>query len=347
MIINISRGKQFEECSEKAKFWNEDRLKAHREDSNLLIGGGFHKGVAVLNTKKPLDTAVDAAEAEYRLRMGDTKSWLKEELALADKDIQLIRSMTRVYGEYYVNESYEMIAPEVTFRVPFPNTEHHCWYFHKFLHNLGLLDEADMQKPDKCGDPRCFQPHWFTGTTDAIIQWNKVIWLMEHKTTAYDLYNDSPQSRNYIDNWWLDEQPTGYIYGIWKAIGVQPQGVLLNVVIKPRKNAVTPVFKFYREGFLRSTDDLLRFEKQWSQLATDYELKMRTGTTKINPKSCFAYNRRCYYHKACISHSVNPADFIQRPPDYVELTYYKILGLEVPKTLEAAADDVSHLATEA
>lgn len=337
MIINTSRIHQFKECRQKTWNWNELHLKAHREETPLLVGSGFHKGLAVINTKSgTLETAVDASEAEYKLRANWDKM-LDAEKKVYQKDIDLIRSMVQVYGEYYINEQYQMLAPEVAFCVPLPNSEHHCWYVHKLLHpderfGIHYKESSGEIGMWDCDDPKCWQPHYLTGTSDAVIVWNHVVYLMEHKTTAYDLYNDSPQSKNYVRQWQLNDQATAYIYGIWKSLKVKPHGVLLNVVIKPRKNAANPVFNFYREAFLRSDEDLQRFETETIRVANNYETAMRTHDIYMNPSACFNYNRECYYRPMCLNHrEALPGEFQERPADYVELSYYKLLDLELPK----------------
>lgn len=336
MILNNSRAEYFRSCLQLAYNTDELKLSAQRTATPLLIGGAFHKALSIINAKTgTLDQAADLAETEYKERAGwDT--YLKEEKILGEQDIRLVRSMVKVYGENYQNENYQILAPEVNFCIPLPGTEHHCRYFHNILAKLGEefggLSEANQQEiGDGCSDPRCRQPHYLTGTTDAVIQWNRAIWLMEHKTTAYDLHNDSPQSKNWIRNWHLSTQASTYIYGIWKATGIQPHGVLLNVIIKPRKNAANPTFSFYREGFLRTQAQLLRYEKQISFLATEYESRMASGEVWQNPHSCFNYNRQCDFHAECISGEIPKGKFITRPTDYVNAAYYKILGLTPPK----------------
>lgn len=341
MIINTSRSHSFKSCQQKEKFWNEDKLRAHREDSNLLTGGGLHKALALINAKRVqnLDQAADAAEQEFKSRLGDDwDSLLPPERKLYEAEVSALRSMVRAYGEHYLGEPYEMLAPEISFCVELPDSYHHCWYAHKLLQSLYPAVVPDwndcnggysIQAPH--GTATCFLPHYFAGSTDAIIQWNKVVFLQEHKTTAYDLYNGSGQSSNYINAWQLNDQATGYIYGISRSTGVRPHGVLLNCIIKPRKNASNPFYSFYREAFLRSDVLLSRFEQDIIHTANDYERVMRENIPTLNPSSCYAYNRECYYRGMCLEQrDPIPGEFLQRPPDYVELKYYSLLGLEPP-----------------
>lgn len=350
MILNNSRAEAFNACKVLAYNQEVEKLAAFRTADPLLVGSGFHAGLAVINSKSgDLEKAAQDGEDEYKKRAGwDT--FLKEEKVLGEVNIRLVRNMIKAYGEHYLNENYQVLAPEVSFRVALPNTEHHCWYFHKLLFpddpcaegydkhgrlEPGIYKGTHEQLEKKfCVDPRCRHPHYLVGTTDAIIQWNKAIWLQEHKTTAYDLFGDTPQAKNWIANWQLSTQASTYIYGIWKSLKIRPHGVLLNVVIKPRKNAVNPVFNFYREAFLRTEEQLLGFEREVSLLADDYENRMRTNTVWKNPHSCFNYNRRCDFHKSCVSGELQREAYVQRSPDYVNAAYYKVLGLEPPTVTE-------------
>lgn len=339
MILNNSRVEVWNACKQLAYNTDELGLTSLRTPQALLVGGAFHAGLAVINAKSgDLTAAQDRAEEEYRTRSNWSKL-LKEERVLGEADIALTRSMVRKYGEHYLQENYQVLAPEIGFRVALPGTEHHCWYFHKLLQGLYPAVVPDWENCNGSYSigpegQTCFQPHYLVGTTDAVIQWNKAIWLMEHKTTAYDLYNDSPQSKNWIANWLLSTQATCYIYGIWKSTGVLPHGVLLNVVIKPRSNARIPTFDFYREAFLRPKEMLLQYETEISRLMTDYETRMRTGEVWKNPAACFRYNRKCDFHDSCIHNRIEATKFTTRPPDYVNAAYYKVLGLEPPTHTE-------------
>lgn len=341
MIINNSRQHNFDTCKTLAYNWDQLNLGTRFTAPALLVGGGFHKGIALINAKKgSLDEAALAGEADYRERLGNWDLLLNEEKAIHETEIVMTRSMIRAYGEHYINEQYEVLAPEIKFLVPLPNSIHHCYYIHRILYGdnefTRSIDELGNIPSigNSCNDERCRIPHHISGTADAILQWNRMIWLQEHKTTAYDLYNNSAQSRNWINNWMLNNQATCYIYGIWKSVGIQAHGVLLNAVIKPRKNAANPVFNFYREGFLRTTEQLLQYEKEITQVAIDYEYRMRTGTIWKNPYACFNYNRKCDYYDSCVSGSINKDAYIERSMDYVQANYYKLLGMEPPSIIK-------------
>lgn len=347
MILNNSRAKLFNACSQAAYNREVRRLGSREPISALLIGGGFHSGIQVINSKKgTLQDAVNAATKKFASEV-EWDRLLPEQVQFLRKDQALLEAMVQTYGEFYLKEDFEVLRNEVSFRVALPFTEHHCWFFHNVLQRQGAehvvgdsrfdyktksWDQCTGWDPDDSAVPLpCWQPHYLVGTADALLAYKNGLWLQEHKTTAYDLYNDSPQSKNWIANWALDTQATCYTYGIWKQLGIKPQGVLLNVIIKPRKNAKIPEFKFYREAFLRTDAQLLNYEKQVIRQANRIEQAMRTGDVWQNPNSCFNYNRRCEYHKMCVTlEEPRPVDFLPRNDDYVDSAYLEVLGLRKP-----------------
>lgn len=129
-------------------------------------------------------------------------------------------------------------------------------------------------------------------------------------------------------------QPTGYIYGIWKSIGLKPNGFIMEKVTKPRKNAADPFhITIEREPFLRSDTDLLEFERDFTGMLTDMEQAYISGNWYKNTASCFNWNRKCHFLDQCRrNHQIIEGEFRKRDQDYVDVKYYEILGLPVPTT---------------
>jgi hypothetical protein len=340
VIANISRISQFQECRRKAWNWHERRLMSTREAESLLVGGAFHKGVAVYFAEKDVEKAVVATEKEYRDRIEEQVSRgmlvLPEEQVIIERNIELSRRMVALYAEHFKTEDFQVVMPEVEFMVELPNTHHHCWFAHRLLHpDVPFQKCAGQDFPNSLlrtsetleHYPHCVQPHFIKGKTDGIINWKKMLWLLEHKTSAMtgDIF---------FSRFQLDFQPTGYMYGIWKATGIRPHGFLLNVAKKPNKKALDQFnVAFEREPYLRSDVDLERFEREFILQCNDYEEAFRDGKIYMNTKSCTNYNRRCYYLDLCLrgNETPHPGEFRDRGPDYVDLSYYKLLGLPEPK----------------
>ena len=325
MIVNGSRIHGFQECRRKDYNWDFLGLSPPRTDLALLTGSAFHKGAAHILAFRNLDAAKTAAEAEFRADLPE--DLLPEETEEYEAQLRVVEVALEKFYKNFLGEPYTVIHPEVQFCVPLPGTEHHCWFAHKLLH-------PDIAYDD-CIHPDDVTPHYFAGRTDAIIQLRGLVWLLEHKTTswAYSLF---------VRQFQMAEQPTGYIYGVWKATGLRPHGFILNVIQKPNKRqAKSDPFKVEveREPFFRSDADLERFERQLIEKCNDRERAYIDGTHYMNTGSCHNWNRACYYLPMCLNHrDPEPGEFVQRIPDYVSLEYYKVLGLPVPPELAAAAE---------
>jgi hypothetical protein len=187
---------------------------------------------------------------------------------------------------------------------------------------------------------KCYTPHRFVGKTDAVVVWMNNIWLLEHKTTAIS-------GEQFWAQWRLDIQPTGYIYGIQKATGTRVSGFILNAINKPseaqvsawnkkrkygpEKNVVDYI-SYSREAFLRSAEDLQRFEQELIQTADDWERDIVRGVFPHDGfanKGCQQYNRLCEYHSLCTCHdAANELEaLVPRNRDYVDVKTLKLAGL--------------------
>lgn len=337
MIINISRASTFQECRKKAMYYTKDRIQAFRTADPLILGGAYHKGLAHFFATDDMTAAVFVAEQEYRKRYEEQEEFiLPEERPLIERQVVWLTNSLAEFARHYKAGDIQVIQPEVEFTVPLPGTEHFDKFFYCIDH-----PEAREFTPNDWGrlsienqdNPRYWHPHYFRGKTDAVVEWNGKIWLFEHKTEART-------GDTYFIKFLLDFQPTGYIYGIQKSLGIRPAGFVLNIIKKPNsafKGDPLTVIGFEREVYIRTDDDLKRFESDLASLADDFEEAFfNPKKVYLNTKSCTNWGRKCDYHDICMSHGeYNPDQFAHRPEwDYVELEYYKILGLpEPPKPL--------------
>jgi hypothetical protein len=327
MIINWSRISQFQECRRKAYNWDALRMSSWREADALLTGGGFHVGVAVLFATKDVSKAVAAVETDMRERYSK-QMILPEERPAIEHGIEWAKHAVAKFAEHYEGQDVTVLWPEVAFCIPLPGTEHHCHFMHMKLYPPGPAASRTTPIPENtCTDPRCVMPHYFKGKTDAVVQWLTKVWLFEHKTNS-----QSPEI--FYKRYLLDAQATGYMYGIWKTLGVRPEGFILNVIQKPYKNAKDQLaVGFGREYYMRSTEDLDRFAGEMVEQANDYERAFTSAdagnpfSVYMNTKSCTNYNRQCYYMEYCQRGFVAIEDeFNTRGEDYVEEEYGKLLA---------------------
>ena len=336
MILNISRIKEFKQCSMKTKYHQIDGLEENSIAIPLMTGGAFHEGAAEFLAHRDVKQAVQTSEAKYRERLVG-QMILPEERQTIEQQIELSKRMVDVFASNFSDHEMTVISPEVEFCVAMPGTEHHCWFFHDLVHP-GEPFNTDPTKPWlNCQQTElCWQPHYFRGKTDAVISWKGKIWLLEHKTTAMT-------GNIFYDKFMLDFQTTGYLYGIGKSLGTRPHGFLLNVLKKPNKNAKDQLsVSFEREPYLRTDEDILRFEKEFIHSAEDYENAVTQNRWTMDGawnESCVKYNRRCYFWDVCKNHGrIVPEQFRQKEPDYVDEQYYKILGLTPPERCGATQE---------
>lgn len=349
MIINISRMKTYLLCKEKAFNLYHRRLSTE-PTMNMSGGSAFHKGVALgLSTR-------DWQEADREMRLTLTQERLvsaplPEEQPLWEQYEELLRAMLALYRLNYEQEQYQVVQPECEFTVPLEGTEHNCIWLHHYelqsqerggpvpeveekwgAPSAEAITERRVWPPHVTPDPSCpcWQPHRFTGRADAIVMWQGALWLLEHKTTSI-------LGQQFWDEWLLNIQPTGYIWGVGKALGIQPRGFVINAIYRPSENqlrgwndrrksgpskSIVDYIKFEREAFTRTQEDLDYFEQQTKWICDEWEERMISGRwPQSNVQgSCMLYNRLCDFHPSCISHASPESleGFLVKDDDYVE-----------------------------
>lgn len=325
MIINTWRAGTFLDCRQKAKRTHFDNLSPLKTAENLIKGDAIHKGIASFFVNNDPCVAMQKAESTYRARF-EGQMILPEEQLLIEQGVTFARKTVSEYAELYPKEQFQVLHPEVEFCVELPNTMHHCWWAHKLLFPDQLYSECPGQ------DGKCIQSHHFVGRTDAIVSWQGKIWLLEHKTTSLTTEGGTKAQPNFFARFELDFQPTGYCYGVGRQLGIDVNGFILNAILKPRKNAKDPFdVNFDRDIFVRTKDQLKVYEEELIQLANDYERAAIENRWYKNTHSCLNYNRKCDYWALCKGlREPHEGEFQKRDPDYVDLRYYKLLGIEPP-----------------
>jgi hypothetical protein len=338
VIGNISRVKAFLTCQQLAYNWDELRLIPHRDADPLVIGEAYHLGSEFITKFGDINQAVQASEDRIRERIKG-QMILPEELPQIERNIEFVRKAVYEFGINYDKADYTVLWPEVTGCIPLPGTEHHCWFCHKLLFpNIPFDACYDHNYADENGLPKCYQPHYFKFRTDGVIEMYKKLWLLEQKTA-------SRTGSDFFLKFQLDMQVRGYAYGVWKATGVLVTGVLINAIIKhskqvtvngQRKYQLDPTnVGFEREPILITQHSMEGFEREFIQMLNDYERVFREGTPYKDTQSCFNYNRKCSYWDKCLRDQVVlPGEFRERQDDYVNLSYYDILGLPKPELKE-------------
>lgn len=367
MIINISRAKTRLLCRKKSFNTYHRRLQEPRRSMNLTDGSAFHAGVARgLATKQwfhdPTASMCECAHCVSKDQFAKDiagQPILPELAYQLDDHRDMIAKMIECYGDAFETQSIQVIQPECEFDVELPGTHHSCIMLHHLEIPPGTIqDPFDKlhNAIDKWGPPdpqailegrirsphshiikntpacECWVPHRFVGKTDAVVVWNGLIWLLEHKTTSIS-------GEMFWSQWRLDIQPTGYIYGIQRALNVKVGGFILNAIVKPseaqvsnwnkkRKDpstakGVVDYIKYEREAFLRSDEDLHRFESELISLCNEWERDILSGSFPMSPLAgiCNQYNHTCEFHSCCTSHDARSELEVlaTREKDYVDV----------------------------
>lgn len=359
MVINSSRVQTAMLCWRKAFNQQHRRLAAPRTSFNLIDGSGFHEGVAHGLASKDWSQAEQVALAKFEEDLPKA-GLLPEEFYTADQHRSLVRKMLSCYRDNYEHEQYQVIQPECEFEVALPGSEHSCVFLHhweltgrEWVEHWGPPSaEAILEKrvrshrqmydttvsdrfqiyPQECS---CWQPHRVKGKTDAVVMWtfggSRGLWLLEHKTTAIS-------GQQFWNQWLIDLQPTVYLYGIWKALGIKPSGFILNAINKPSEaqvsnwnsrrkygqaKGVEDYISYERQAFLRTEEDLLRCEQQLKDWCDEWEWRVTNGKFPLSNirNICFSYNRACDYYTLCLSHD-QPSEFENfgvRSADYIDV----------------------------
>lgn len=342
MVITSSRALSTK-CWRKA--FNEYHRNLVGQTATALVdGGAAHVGIAHGLATKDWDGALLKAKADYDARIGES-SIPPEQSYLIEDHWDLTKAMVERFAEGLKGETYEVVQPESGIDLALPNTEHNDITLHHYeldLYSHEMVEHWCIPTPETILEKRvfsphsekgdstcpCWQPHRFLGQTDAIVVWEGNLWLLEHKTTS--ITGDM-----FWAQWELDLQPTAYLYGIWKTLGIQPRGVIVNALSKPSEKQVSnwnakrksgppktiaDYIGYERRAILRTTEDLLRVERILIDLCDEWEWRILNGNFngRFMRGVCTEYNRRCDYFTPCTLHEEEGSfgGLVQRTPRY-------------------------------
>lgn len=338
MIITSSRASSTKCWRRALNTWHRD-LEAPRS-MNLVDGSGVHDAIAHGLATRDWVAALEVAKEKFDESVKNS-TIPEEQTYLIGDHWDMVVALVQCFAENVQHEPYQVVQPECAIDVPLPRSEHNCIWLHheervsgdwvekwgrpdptailerriRSPHNISVQDgwgtpQGGKQVPDHLC--KCWQPHRIVGQTDAIVTWERNLWLLEHKTT-------SVTGEMFWAQWELDLQPSIYLYGIWKTLGIQPRGIILNALSKPSERQVaawnskrksgapksaSDYIKYERQCFLRSTEDLLRIEKEMTALCNEWEWRILQGDFRpaLMKGVCTEYGRRCDFHTPCTNH---------------------------------------------
>lgn len=290
----------------------------------LVDGGATHAGIAMGLATKDWAAAKQAANAQFNkdIQHSDIPP---EQAYLVEDHRDLVTAILQCFEENIANEPYEVVQPECMINVPIPGTEHNDitlhWYDpvtetdHWGMPPAEKILRKEVRSPHPSNTANrcpCWQPHRIVGQTDALVLWERNLWLLEHKTTSI-------LGEQFWSGFELDLQPSLYLYGIWKQLGIQPRGVIVNALYKPsdkqvsawnekRKTgpskAVKDYIRYERQPILRCTEDLERIAQVAASVGDEWEWRILRGDFRpaLMKTICIEFNRQCEFHTCCTSH---------------------------------------------
>lgn len=139
----------------------------------------------------------------------------------------------------------------------------------------------------------------YAGRLDGIIEWDKQIFVLEHKTTTL-------LRSNFFKQFHPNMQIDGYTYATSVYTGKKCHGVVVNAlepwkeVKRATEKTKHPENHFARDVSSRSDNELKDFALQANQIVRDILLCEERMEFYQNKKTCFSYNYECPYKQLCL-----------------------------------------------
>jgi hypothetical protein len=190
------------------------------------------------------------------------------------------------------------------------------------------MHQFQDNKPEKSFNISLCRGVRLVGRIDGDVKFANARWVRELKTTGVAV----KQFKMRCDN---SFQASGYKYALEKLTGVNYEGVMFDVIRKPRlykrvdENATTYARRIYedyastkvnakkkdsyfaRHYSYRNQFQMECFERDTIKLAKEIRTRTRKDDWYRNPDACMMFNRLCEYHPICWVHHV-PQDVINQ-----------------------------------
>lgn len=263
-------------------------------DFGKALHCGFSTFYAAIKDGKPRPEALDLALADFRANYTDREGEDKRTVANGEK-------VLRGYEEIYRAEPFKLVTQEVGFCVP--------------VENFTIVGE-NARKCKTCGAqvakevltdncPSCEAP-WvimLSGYLDALIEWDGVLYVLEHKTTT--MLNSI-----FFNQFELSMQVDIYVYAAEQTLGRKCLGAVMNAVeIWKDVMRVTEKTKKLSDHYARDIQnrqphEMDGFLNDVPLIVRDIERTVKeddgSGRMFVRTKSsCFSYNYKCPYWDLC------------------------------------------------
>jgi hypothetical protein len=291
--LRQSSEKSFQLCKRYYGWERIENLAPVAIQWNLIFGTATH--LFLQERGRGVDIPKALAAAEKSLSDAVKGKLVGDDVGLYEEHLFMLRNIAPVYDAYWGADDAHAFIPlgqEIKGRIP-------------------------------VGDPR--HKVFLVFKTDKIVNYLGQLWLIDHKTMRK---NDDREFAKYE----MDIQPTAYIYGVSKVLGIRVAGIIIDGIIK------TKVPQFRRESFLRSDAELKEFEEEFVEMCQEIGWRMKRVQNGENWKtvfykntgSCFHWGKACAMLKLCSRDTpVMRMYYEKREPDYMDNP--SLLNQEEPK----------------
>lgn len=257
----------FQACPKKYYFRMIKHLVPTTTAPALLFGKALHSALEVFykDIREGKDRAT-ALASSIKIFQDNYETPEGEEKRTTENAIKLLKG----YEEVYRNEPFKVLGQEIGFAVP---------VFYK----------------DSTGVEKSFL---LCGRLDALIDWNGVLYVLEHKTTTM-------LGANYFYQFEMSMQVDGYVYAASQHTGRKCLGAVVNAleVWKDVKKETSKTKKledhYARDPISRSDYELSEYLKdagEWVERIIDSE---KRNSFPRHKGACFTYNYKCPYWDIC------------------------------------------------
>lgn len=337
MIITSSRALATK-CWAKA-FNQYHRNIEGKTGTALVDGGAFHEAVAHGLSRRGWKEALEIARVDFDKGMANTNID-PNDIETLEAHWGVVEASLDKFREETESDPYEVIQPECTVNVEIPNSFHNCIWLHwkDGIHGqdrwgvppANAIESNLVLSPHPTPDPncRCWTPHRIVGKTDAIVLWERNLWINENKTSSI-------QGDTFWSQWELDIQPSIYLWAVSKALGLPVRGMIFHALFRPSEKQVKnwnrkrldsmsdadiinkqiEYITYERRCLIRTKEQLdyaihsLRLlcdEWEWKILHNNFRAVLARGV-------CNEYNRMCEFSIPCLDPE-NPDRFEDYSP---------------------------------
>lgn len=289
----------FTKCGRAAEYYLVRSREPNRSAAALVFGGALHKAVEITLkhgvSEETIQKGVGSIYTHFESLPPAVEEWRTPDLAV------------EVFKKYCAKYPYELFqvatSPdgtplvEIGFAIPLGsvNVRDFVTYSPQQLVVMGEFDEKVTWKP-QTGDGLGLYIEkiyiLWSGRMDAVLTWDGMFWVMDHKTTSIagpGFYND------FI----LSMQTVGYTWAATKITGHRVAGLVLNALVTRKPTKTGKAIEFERRRYPYSDDLLSEWEEDVLQLVTNFFSHLQRGRFPKETAWCQGKYGQCRYHEVC------------------------------------------------